>query len=149
MRVYNSDKTEELTEFDATKGRLIPDTVTVHVAKREYVPEKFHYETVKEYHNGGKDVVKVVDEPGVEGVREHDEIEDIFVYVPFSDDELAFFEKEREISALKTELCKIKEDIEQESFGIVREDYANKKARAAEIVNKLRVIEGKSPREIR
>lgn len=51
-------------------------------------------------------------------------------------------------SALKEELAKIKEDIEQETFGLVRSDYAEKKARACEIVNELRVLEGKEPREI-
>lgn len=53
-----------------------------------------------------------------------------------------------DISDLKSELAHIKEDIEQETFGIVREDFAEKKARAAEIINELRVLEGKKPREI-
>lgn len=48
---------------------------------------------------------------------------------------------------LESELGEIKKDIEQEQFGIVRDDYAEKKARAAEIVNELRVLEGKPPRE--
>jgi len=34
------------------------------------------------------------------------------------------------------------------AFGLVRDDYAEKKARAAEIINELRVLEGKEPREI-
>lgn len=51
--------------------------------------------------------------------------------------------------ALKAELAKIKEDIEQEVFGLVRDDYAEKKAQAAEIVNELRVLEGKEPRGVR
>ena len=49
---------------------------------------------------------------------------------------------------LKAELSKIKEDIEQEIFGLVRGDYAEKKARAAEIINELRVLEGKEPRKL-
>lgn len=49
---------------------------------------------------------------------------------------------------LKDELEKIKEDIEQETFGIVRADYAEKKAKAAQIINELRVLEGKKPRTI-
>ncbi len=59
------------------------------------------------------------------------------------------FVKDDKISELKSELEKIKEDIEQEIFGLVRDDYDKKKARAAEIVNELRVLEGKDPREIR
>ncbi len=51
-------------------------------------------------------------------------------------------------SYLKTELAKIKEDIEQETFGIVRDDYVEKKAWAAEIINELRMLEGKEPRAV-
>lgn len=148
MRVFNKEKTTELKEFDTTKGRLIPETLTVHVEAKEYVPEKFHYKTVKVYPNGGKDVERVIDVPGVEEVFEHDETEDIFVYVPYTDDELEVYETKRKIAALKTELNKVKEDIEQEGYGIVRCDYADKKARAAEIINELRALEGKAPREV-
>lgn len=54
----------------------------------------------------------------------------------------------RRYRELKSELAKIKEDIEQERFGLVRNDYVEKKARAAEIINELRVLEGKQPREV-
>ena len=50
---------------------------------------------------------------------------------------------------LKAELAQLKEDIEQENFGLVRDDFAKKKARAAEIINELRVLEGKKPREVK
>ena len=57
--------------------------------------------------------------------------------------------KEDKIRDRKIELEEIKKDIEQENFGIIREDFAKKKARAAEIINELRVLEGKEPREIK
>ena len=56
---------------------------------------------------------------------------------------------EQQRYALKVELAKIKEDIEQETFGLVRVDYAVKKARAAEIINELRMLEGKEPRRVK
>lgn len=56
--------------------------------------------------------------------------------------------KQDRIFTLKEELEKIKEDIEQENFGIIRDDYAIKRSRAAEIVNELRVLEGKEKRSI-
>lgn len=56
--------------------------------------------------------------------------------------------KQNRIYDFKAELAKIKEDIEQEVFGLVRDDFAEKKARAAEIINELRVLEGKVPREV-
>lgn len=52
------------------------------------------------------------------------------------------------IAELKAELAPIMEDVEQEALGIVRDDYAEKKARAAEIINELRVLEGKEPRTV-
>lgn len=55
---------------------------------------------------------------------------------------------ERHYYELKFELKKIMEDVEQEQLGIVRADYAEKKARAAEIINELRVLEGKEPRRV-
>lgn len=56
---------------------------------------------------------------------------------------------EQRRTELKCELSKIKEDFEQEFFGLVRDDYDIKKARAAEIINELRVLEGKEPRKIK
>lgn len=52
-----------------------------------------------------------------------------------------------QINTLKAELAKVKEDIEQETFGIIRTDFSEKKIRAAEIINELRVLEGKPTRE--
>ena len=57
-------------------------------------------------------------------------------------------EATQQIAALKTELVKVLEDVEQEQLGIVRDDYVEKRQRAAEIINELRVLEGKAPREI-
>ena len=57
-------------------------------------------------------------------------------------------ETAQQIAALKTELVKVMEDIEQEQLGIVRDDYVEKRARAAEIINELRVLEGKLPRDV-
>lgn len=71
--------------------------------------------------------------------------DDYIEIVPRSEDII----KEDRIIELKAELSKIKEDIEQEAFGLVRDDFAEKKARAAEIINELRVLEGKEPRAIK
>lgn len=49
---------------------------------------------------------------------------------------------ENEIYTLKEELRKWKEDVEQvELFGMVREDYEEKKLRCAEIILELRELE--------
>lgn len=58
-------------------------------------------------------------------------------------------QRDSQIATLKWELTKVLEDVEQEQLGIVRNDYVEKRKRAAEIINELRVLEGKEPREIR
>ena len=55
----------------------------------------------------------------------------------------------KKIAELKLELVPIKEDVEQvELFGMVRDDYEEKKQRCAEIVNEIRTLMGKEPRKI-
>lgn len=95
MKVYNENKTALLSAYDLTKGYLKDDKLFIkHVAA---VEEKGHYETIAKYENGGEDVKWVVD---VEGVVAHDEYEDIKVFIPYSDKELAL----RSIADLKAKL---------------------------------------------
>lgn len=55
----------------------------------------------------------------------------------------------KKIAELKLELAPIKEDVEQvKLFGMVRDDYEEKKQRCAEIVNEIRTLMGKEPRKI-
>ena len=88
MLVYNQEKTEILTDYDLTKGYLQNDTITKHIPEVKAVEERFHYETVKEYPNGGRDRKKVIDVAGVKAVPAHDETEEIQVYIPYTDEEL-------------------------------------------------------------
>ena len=50
---------------DLTLGYLVDDTEPVEHPAVEGVEEVSHYETVTEYPNGGRDVRKVIDVPGV------------------------------------------------------------------------------------
>ena len=50
---------------DLTLGYLVDDTEPVEHPAVEGVEEVSHYETVAEYSNGGRDVRKVIDVPGV------------------------------------------------------------------------------------
>lgn len=167
MKIYNEQKTQELaeTEIDRENGYLKPDKIaTTH---HEAVPAKTVGEQITElesqgvkierysdklyrilavYPSGGKDVEEIVEIPAKEA---YDDYEDVQVYIPFTEQELKERADRKRSAELKAELSKIKEDIEQEAFGLVRDDFAEKKARAAEIINELRVIEGKEPRELR
>lgn len=104
MRIFDESKTVELTEYDLEKGYLKSDAIETEIPEQSAVEEVFHYETVREYPNGGKDVEKVIDVEGKPYVPAHVEREDIQVYIPYTDAELAKIEAEREIVELKGKL---------------------------------------------
>lgn len=102
MQVYNENKTEILTEYDLKKGYLKSDKIVKEVLPaQEEVKEIGHYETIKEYENGGKDVKWVVDVAGQEAKPETPIYEDIQIYMPYTADEL----KELRIAELKNLLA--------------------------------------------
>lgn len=85
MRVFDESKTTELTEYDLSAGYLKPDKLFIaHHEATEAVEGQFHYETIKEYPNGGKDVKKVWDVQPQEAREAWDQYEDIQVYVPYT-----------------------------------------------------------------
>lgn len=88
MKVYNENKTQILEYYDLKKGYLKDDTITVHIDEVLPVKEVYHYEVLRSYANGGKDVRKVIDVPAVAGVEEHDEIQAVKVFIPYTEEEL-------------------------------------------------------------
>lgn len=94
LEIYNENM-ERIENPDLTLGYLKPGTRTEHHEAVEGVQEVWHYETVAEYPNGGKDVHKVVDDPGVEAKPARDEEIPIQIYVPYTQDELDRIEAER------------------------------------------------------
>ena len=92
--IYNKNM-ERIEHPDLTMGYLRPGTRTEHHEAVEGVQEVWHYETVAEYPNGGKDIRKVVDVPGVAAQEAWDEEIPIQIYVPYTQDELDRMEEER------------------------------------------------------
>ena len=89
MRIFDNNNVE-LLEYDKTKGILKEDQMFVkHHDGIEAVEEQGHYNTIREYPNGGKDVEWVVDVPGVKARDAWDEYEDILRFIPFTEAELA------------------------------------------------------------
>lgn len=87
MKIYNETKTGILDNPDLEKGRLIQDKiVTKTIPAQEEVQEQFHYE-YKEYPNGGKDQIKVIDVEYRPAKSETYEYEDIQVYKPYTEEE--------------------------------------------------------------
>ena len=87
MKIYNETKTEILENVDLEKGYLIKDKiVTKTIPSQQEVQEQFHYE-YKEYPNGGKDQIKVVDVEYRPAKPESYEYEDIQIYKPYTQEE--------------------------------------------------------------
>ena len=104
MRVFNKDKTQELKEYDLNKGHLKLDKLFIrHHEAVEEIKEQWHYETIAEYPNGGKDVSKVIDVPYQAPQEAFDEYEDIYVYIPYTYEELEELNKPSELEILKRE----------------------------------------------
>lgn len=104
MRVFNEDKTQELKEYNLNKGHLELDKLFIrHHKAVEEIKEQWHYETIAEYPNGGKDVEKIIDVPYQAPQEEYDEYEDIYVYIPYTYEELEELNKPSELEILKRE----------------------------------------------
>lgn len=88
MRVFNQDKTVELNDYDLKLGHLEQDKIITHIDAVIGKEEQGHYKLLKTYSNGGKEFEWIEDSPKVEHVEEHDEVEDILVYIPYTDIEL-------------------------------------------------------------
>lgn len=88
MRIIDTNGIE-IASPDLTKGYLKQETQTVHHDAVKAVEEVSHYETIAEYPNGGKDVRKVVDVPGVTAKDAYDEEVEVQRYVLYTAEELA------------------------------------------------------------
>lgn len=90
MRVLDKTKTTELLEYDLTKGYLREEKLFVtHHEAVAASPERWHHELERVFENGGRSFKRVVDAPAVQARDAWDEYEDIQVYVPYTEQELA------------------------------------------------------------
>ena len=117
MRIFNETKTQEIDKENVDYSKYKLEKTKLFIAHHEAIAEiqeKSHYETIKEYENGGRDVRKVVDVEYVAPREAYDEYEDILYLVPLT----------------KVEL-----------FGMERSDYAEKQKICANIIIELRELE--------
>ena len=88
MRILDKDN-NEVTNPNLEKGYLKDETIVIrHHDAVEARQGKSHIEVVKEYDNGGKDVITVWDEKPTEAEEAWDETEDIQRYIPYTAEEL-------------------------------------------------------------
>ena len=90
MRIFDRTKTNEISCPDLTAGYLKDDKLFIahHEAQAE-IQERKHEELLKEYPNGGKEYKEVIDVPYTPAREAWDEYEDIRVYIPYTQEELA------------------------------------------------------------
>lgn len=103
MKIIDSNGVE-IASPDLAKGYLKPETQTIHHDVVAGVEEVSHYETIAEYPNGGKDVRKVVDVPGVAAKEAYDEEVEVQRYILYTAEELAAQEKARKEAEEKAQL---------------------------------------------
>ena len=80
---------------DLTLGYLTTSTEEVAHPAVEGVEEQWHWETVTEYSNGGRDVRKVIDVPGVPAQAAWTEQVPVQRYIRYTAEELAAQEEAR------------------------------------------------------
>lgn len=101
MRIFDIDMRNEILEedIDFSKYKLVFDKkiVKYHKAQNE-VAEKYHYEVINEYKNGGKEVKKVIDVEYVAPKDAYYEYEDVLRLEPLTNEEqLKYLRDKREI----------------------------------------------------
>lgn len=112
MRILDENGIE-IESPDNEKGYVVPDRLLVkHHEAIAPVFEQGHYETIKEYPNGGKDVAWVVDVPGVEAKEAWDEYEDILRYVLYTEEELKAIEEKKNKPTAEDRIKELEEALE-------------------------------------
>lgn len=99
---------------DLDLGYLTNDRIFIaHHEAVEAVKEVYHYETVREYPNGGRDVKKVVDVPAVEGKEAWDEYEDIQRYTLYTPEEYAERHKYDNVPTTETRIAVLESTVSE------------------------------------
>lgn len=118
VEIYNENM-ELIENPDLSLGYLKQSTRTVHHEAVEGVEERWHYETIREYPNGGRDIEKVIDVAGVPAQEAWDEEIPIQIYIPYTQEELDAMEEarnkptmEERLAALESENAQLKEALD-------------------------------------
>lgn len=112
MNIYDSQG-NTVQDFDPSRGRLKQQVRIIHHEAVDAVEEQGHWETVAEYpETGGKDVVWVVDVPGVEAREAWDEEETYWLYIPYTEEKLKQMEEAKNRPSAEELLAALMEGIE-------------------------------------
>ena len=101
MRILDENN-NVIENADLEKGYLMTETIVIaHHEAVKAKPGKSHTEVVKEYPNGGKDVVTVCDEEPTDAKDAYDETEEIQRYHLYTEEELKQRKLEKEEAEAK------------------------------------------------
>lgn len=106
---------------DLTLGYLVDGTEPVEHPAVEGVEEVSHYETVTEYPNGGKDVRKVIDVPGVQARAAWTEQVPVQRYLRYTAEELAAQEEARKKAESRDKLPETVAALQKENETLKKE----------------------------
>lgn len=109
MRYFNEDKTQELElkDIDLGNGRLEPSTMMRHV-------QAVAGQKAKGYFDQSQDGAYVQTQPYLKAVEEHDELEEIMLYIPYTAEEKA--KREAEEAGLAQRKAILAQIAERESY---------------------------------
>ncbi len=149
MKIYDKEKKNILEEYDLEKGYLKDDELIIHHPEIKEEEEEGHFETIKEYKNGGKDVVWIVDKPKIEHVDAYDEKEQIQVFIEYTEEELKIREKEKLIEEKFKEMDILKSVLSKTDYKALKflegwyteEEYEPIKNEREQIRRQIRKIE--------
>ena len=158
MRIFDETKTNELTEYDLEKGYLkadilttqIPEVVAVTVEQKakELTAEGKEvveingilYEVVSK-NEFGQTVSRIVETPAIPA---HDKVEDIGVYIPYTEEELEKMSARSEIAELKANLSATDyKAIKYAEGAMTEEEYAETKAQRQAWRDRINELEAK------
>ena len=112
MDIYDQEG-NPVVNFDPKQGWLEQQTRIHSYEAVDAVEEQGHWETVAEYpETGGKDVRWVVDVPGVEGQAAREETEIYWLYIPYTEEELAKMEAARNKPSAEERVQEMEEALE-------------------------------------
>ena len=107
MRILNENSVE-ISNPDLSLGYLSEEKILVaHHLAMEEVLEQWHYETIKEYSNGGKDVANIIDVAGVEAKEAWDEYETIQRYILYTDEQLKEIENQKNQPSMEERIAEL------------------------------------------
>lgn len=106
--IYNENM-ERIERPDLTRGYLEDSVRTVHHDAVAGVREIWHHEVIAEYPNGGKDVKRVIDVPGVPARAAWEERVPIQIYHPYTQAQLEKIEAAKNRLTQEERLARMEE----------------------------------------